>query len=259
MDLHAYFARSGYSGAPRADLETLAALHLAHASAIPFENIDVRLGLPISLTLEDIEDKLVRRRRGGYCFEHNTLFLAVLRALGFDALPFEARVRFGATEIRPRTHMLLCVRTNGENHLVDVGFGWQGLLGPLPMDGTIHEQFGESYRVVAEAGQLVLQMLGAQGWADLYAFVPEERFPADFVMANHFTSTYPRSPFVQTLNIQLSTATARHRLRDLTYIVTRDGRTEERTLEPSELRAHLRDVFGLDLPEATIPGLLPRQ
>jgi N-hydroxyarylamine O-acetyltransferase len=259
MDLEAYLARSEYSGTPHADLATLAALHLAHASAIPFENLDVRLGLPISLELGDIEDKLVRRRRGGYCFEHNTLFLAVLRALGFDAVPFEARVRFGTTEVRPRTHMLLCVRIGGQSQLVDVGFGWQGLLGPLPMDGTIHEQFGESYRVVAEAGQFVLQMLEPQGWADLYAFVAEERFPVDFLMANHFTSTYPRSPFVQTLNIQLSTATARHRLRDLTYTVTRDGRTEERTLDPNELRAHLRDVFGLDVPEATIPALLPRQ
>jgi N-hydroxyarylamine O-acetyltransferase len=256
MDLDAYRARIGHDAALRPDLATLRTLHLAHASTIPFENLDIQMGLPISLDLPALEDKLVRRRRGGYCFEQNTLFLAVLREIGFDVAPFEARVRQGTTEIRPRTHMLLRVRLAGDDQLADVGFGGQGLLEPLPMDATVHEQFGDAYRVLPEGPQRILQWRTPEGWTDLYAFVPEERPAVDFVMGNHFTSTHPRSPFVKTLTVQLPTPEARYVLRDRAYAVTRRGQLEERTVQPDELRPLLRERFGLDIAD-TAPLRLP--
>jgi len=95
LDLGAYLRRIGLETRPAADLAGLRALHFAHATTIPFENLDIQMGLRILLDLASLQAKLVRRHRGGYCFEHNTLFLAVLKAVGFDVIPCEARVRLG--------------------------------------------------------------------------------------------------------------------------------------------------------------------
>ncbi|HEX4845653.1 MAG TPA: arylamine N-acetyltransferase, partial [Geothrix sp.] len=131
FDLDAYFERVGFGGEPKASLDTLFALHFAHATRVPFENLDIQMGLPIRLDLPSLQDKLVRRRRGGYCFEQNTLFLAALKVIGFDVIACEARVRLGAPDILPRTHMLLLVRMEEAFWLSDVGFGGEGLLWPV--------------------------------------------------------------------------------------------------------------------------------
>src|SRR4051794_36538903 len=107
LDLDAYLARIAYDGPLDPGLETLRALHDQHASQIPFENLDVQLGRPIRLDLESLQQKIVSRRRGGYCFEQNALFAAVLRQIGFRVTTLSARVRYMATAITPRTHMLL--------------------------------------------------------------------------------------------------------------------------------------------------------
>ncbi len=106
LDLDAYVARIGYAGARTPTLETLRAISCAHVSRIPFENVDVLLGRPILLELEAIEAKLVHARRGGYCFEQNSLLLAVLEALGFSVRPLSARVRVNRPRemTPPRTH-----------------------------------------------------------------------------------------------------------------------------------------------------------
>src|SRR5512133_627288 len=172
FDLGAYLRRIGFSGEVRSDLTTLRALHQAHVSTIPFENLDVQMGLPIRLDLDSVQAKLVRRRRGGYCFEQNSLFLAVLRQVGFDVLPCEARVRRGATTLLPRTHMLLLVRLEDQRWLCDVGFGGDGPLHPVLLDGQAHAQFLGEFRVVEEAdGERlnVLQSLRNGVWVDLYA------------------------------------------------------------------------------------------
>ena len=141
LDLGAYLRRIGLQEPPKGDLAGLRALHLAHATSIPFENLDVQVGLPIRLDLASLQAKLVQRRRGGYCFEHNTLFQSALEAIGFEAIACEARVRLGAPVLLPRTHMLLLVRLDGGDWLADVGFGGEGLLGPVPLDGSAHAQF----------------------------------------------------------------------------------------------------------------------
>lgn len=253
-DLEAYFARVGASGAARADRATLAALHARHTAHIPFENLDIQAGLPVALELEALADKLVHRRRGGYCFEHNTLFLAVLRRLGFDAVPFEARVRLGAAGILPRTHMVLGVRLAGVEFVADVGFGGHGLLAPVPMDGAAHALHGDVLRVVADASPeadataRVLQRRAADAWQDLYSFVPEARHAIDFELANHFTSTHPQSAFVRNLTVQLATPEARHVLRNRTYTVTRGPTSEVRELGDADLMTLVRERFGLVLP-----------
>lgn len=250
FDSSAYLARIEHAGPVVADLETLRALHLAHATHVPFENLDIQMGRPIRLDLASLQEKLVRRRRGGYCFEQNTLFQHALQSGGFDVVPCEARVRLDAHgAIRPRTHMVLIVRLGDDDWLCDVGFGGEGLLLPLPLDGEEHLEFGRHVRVVLEGSELVLQSRQGHEWDDLYAFVPEARHPIDFEVGNWYTSTWPDSIFVKTLTAQRALPDARHVLRHLTYTVRRGGSTESTEIARGALIPLLRATFGIDLPD----------
>ena len=248
-DLDRYFRRIGFAGERAPTLATLERLHLAHATTIPFENLDVRLGRRIALDLPSLEAKLVARRRGGYCFEQNTLFAAVLRALGFAVETLEARVRPPeATSVLPRTHMTLRVRLPEGDRLADVGFGADGPLAPVPWDGTPVARGGERHRLAREAeGAHVLRRLAGAAWVDLYAFLPVPAQPVDYLVANHFTSTWPESPFVRNLTAQRATLDALHVLRGRTYTVRRGGESVTRELGEEEIHALLRETIGLDV------------
>jgi N-hydroxyarylamine O-acetyltransferase len=178
----------------------LAQIHRAHATSIPFENFDSYSGTPVSLDVRDLQDKIVRRQRGGYCFEHNLLLASALESLGGRAVvPFLARVRLGPEGApRPLNHLLLHVTDrDGTNWLADVGFGGGGLLDPLPFaTGTETEQSGWRYRLVEDGPELVLQVFQDGGWNDMYGFVPEPVEPVDIVVNNWYTATHPESPFV---------------------------------------------------------------
>lgn len=251
IDLDAYLKRLGLAAGIEPGHEALERLHLAHLATIPFENIDVRLRRPIGLDLESLQAKLVHRRRGGYCFEHNTLFAAALRALGFEVMTLEARVRPpGATATLPRTHMTLEVRFADRAYLADVGFGGTGPLLPVPLDGTPSEQPDGGYRVEREGGDgLVLRQRWRGEWRDLYAFSLAPALPIDFEVAHHFTSTHPGSPFVNTLTVQRSLPEGRHVLRGRTYTFRRGDEETARDLADDELAVLLRDRFDLDVSE----------
>jgi N-hydroxyarylamine O-acetyltransferase len=252
MDLQAYLRRVGYSGDVRPTRAVLEALHLAHATHILFENLDVLLGRPVSLALKDIEAKLVHGGRGGYCFEHNTLFAAVLREAGFDVTPLAGRVRYRASQVLPRTHMLLRVEVEGTTCIADVGFGSEGLLLPVPFgQGQETRQFAWTYRVAEEGGQHVLQSRRSGAWIDLYAFTLEPQHPIDFEMANHYTSTHPASRFKQTLIVQKLAQDARTSLRNRELVVDRGDAVTTRAVDEAELLAALAETFDLRLPEGT--------
>lgn len=253
FDLDAYSARIGWDGPRAATAATLAAVHRAHAFAVPFENLDVQMGLPVRLDLPALFDKLVTRRRGGYCFEQNSLLLAALRALGFAPLACEARVSSeedpGA--IRPRTHMTLVVEVAGREYLCDVGFGGDGPVEPVPMDGAEVEQLGDRFRVEARGALRVLELRRDGGWRDQYCFLAEERHPVDFEVASWYTSTYPGSRFVTTLTAQRARPEGRHVLRNLAYTVRLGETVTERALSREELLPFLAATFGIDLPAGT--------
>ena len=249
--LDAYLARVGVAQPPVADLEALRALHLAHRVAIPFENLDIQIGRPIRLDIESLQEKLVGARRGGYCFEQNTLFLHALRALGFEVDPCEARVRPpDSTALTARTHMVLVARIDGGEWLVDVGFGASGPLEPVALSDQAQDQHGWAYRVVREGQTHVLQFHGAEaeGWRDLYAFIPEARHPVDFEVANWYTSTHPEGIFVRTLTAQCATPEARHALRGLTYTRSTPDGERTRELGRHDLIPFLAETFGIELP-----------
>ncbi|TMC10160.1 MAG: arylamine N-acetyltransferase [Chloroflexi bacterium] len=191
VDVPAYLARVGIAALPGPTAAGLRDLHRAHVLAIPFENLDIVLGRGIDVSLPAVQAKLVARRRGGYCYEHNTLFGAVLDRAGFEVTRLAARVRLGASFVRARTHMLLVVQAEGRPWLADVGFGGDGLLEPVPLEHGQTSRQGEwTYRVVREDGpwNWALHARRPDGWVELYGFTLEPQHPIDYVMANHFTS-----------------------------------------------------------------------
>ena len=133
LDLDAYLARTGYTGGLDPTVETLRGLHHAHTAAIPFENLDVALEREVRLDLDSVQRKLVTERRGGYCYEQNSLFAAVLERLGFVFTAHGARVRTAGPTMRPITHVLLRVVVDGEQWLADTRFGGMGPLEPVEL------------------------------------------------------------------------------------------------------------------------------
>ncbi len=256
LDLAPYLTRVGLRAAPPPTAAGLAELHLAHATHVPFENLDVILGRPIRLDPASLQRKLVRDRRGGYCFEQNLLFAAVLEALGFRVTRLAARVRYRATRLLPRTHMLLAVEADGRPWLADVGFGGSGPLLPLRLDDPGDQrQFHWSYRITDEGGAQVLQAAVPGGWQDFYAFTPEPQEQVDYEVANYYVSTHPDSPFTHTPVAQLPTPEARYLLRNRDLTVERAAGSETRTVTDDELPELYARLFGLTIPPGvTLPN-----
>ncbi|MBW4722248.1 arylamine N-acetyltransferase family protein [Saccharothrix obliqua] len=252
LDLDAYLKRIDFRIDPAADAATtLRGLHRAHLAAISFENADIGSGVPIALDVPSLQEKMVRHRRGGYCFEQNLLFAAVLERLGHEVTGLAARVLLGRRGDVPRTHALLRV---DRKWLVDVGFGGGGLLTPLPLTRGAFEQQGDwTFRLDLEDGGVwTLRSFQGGDWVALYDFTEDPRTPADYAILSYYLSTHPDSAFVGRLLVQRTDERARYALADdqLT-VATPNGETHKRTLSPGELAAALSDDFGLDLPTAT--------
>lgn len=253
LDLEAYLRRIGYSGSLQPVPAVLEAIHLAHATHIPFENLDILLKRPIALDLASLQAKLVAGRRGGYCFEQNLLYSAVLQRLGYSVTLLAARVHYRNRPKVPRTHIVLLVDVDGARWLADVGFGLEGLLLPVPFGGGREaRQFGWTYRAVEANGEWTLQSLRDGAWTDLYSFSLEAQLAVDFEPANHYTATHPDSRFVRTLTVQLPTPEVRYRLRNRELVLDRGGTVTRRELaDDDELLAVLAEVFGLRFPAGT--------
>lgn len=253
LDLPAYLRRIGYAGDLSPSRKTLDAVHLAHATSIPFENLDILRGVPIRLDLPSLQAKLIEARRGGYCFEQNALFAGALERLGFSVTRLAARVRYRTDRVLPRTHMALRVDVEGMRLLADVGFGADGLLLPVPLDGAESPQFAWTYRVVDDGtGAHVLQSRRGDRFEDLYAFTQEPQLPVDYEIANHYTSTHPASRFTQILTAQRITPGGMRRiLRDREYVEDSGTTSDVRTIDDAELLSVLADRFGLVFPAGT--------
>jgi len=153
MRLRDYLRRIGVEEGLPATAGTLRRLHVAHREAFLFDNLAIQAGGGVSVAIGDVERKFIDEGRGGYCFEHNTLFAAALRDLGFAPVALLGRVRRGPPERWARTHMVLRVPADGDDWLADVGFGGIGLLEPILLrDGTVSEQSRLTYRLRRESG-----------------------------------------------------------------------------------------------------------
>lgn len=254
LNLPAYFERIGFADKPSPDLSTLRGLQRAHSTTIPFENVDVQLGRPIRLDLASLEAKLVTGKRGGYCFEQNGLFSAVLERLGFRFTRLLARVHLGTNRINPRTHMTLLVETEAGPHLADVGFGGWGLIEPIPfITGRDFSQGAWSYRLEDQGGGTwMLKSPDCPLGQELYSFTLAPQLPVDYEPPNHYTSTHPDSRFVQTLTVQLPSSERRVFLKNREFIVvTREGTQIQRLETDRDIVEALETHFGLRIPAET--------
>ncbi len=193
--LNNYLARIGFDGAIAPNLATLAAIHAAHVDAIPFEGLDPLLRRPVKLDLASLQDKLVDGRRGGYCHEQNTLFKGALEAIGFPVTGVGGRVRWMSppdAPLGPREHMLLKIDLAEGPHLADVGFGACALDRPLQLKTDVEQRTAMgTYRLNENGGRFWLSAKQPAGWRTMYAFNLEPQIPADYELANWFTSTKP--------------------------------------------------------------------
>jgi N-hydroxyarylamine O-acetyltransferase len=251
VDLEAYLDRIAYRGPIAPTLETLAGLQTHHIAAIPFEAIDVLLDRRIDITPEAVDAKLIGGRRGGYCFEQNSLFKRVLRTIGLEVEALLASVRWNWEPGVPPpsyTHQALRVTIDGRPWLVDVGFGSSVPPAPLRLDVTDEQPTSkETYRTLGYGlGRLVQADLNGR-WQSLYVITPEPVLDGHFEIPNWFTATHPNSHFRTRLIVTRAAPEARYALLENRLTIRRpDGSTEQRDLDADGLEQALRELFRLE-------------
>jgi N-hydroxyarylamine O-acetyltransferase len=255
FNLDAYLDRIGYGGPHAATLDTLEAVHALHPAAIPFENLNPLLGWPVALDADSLQAKMVAGSRGGWCFEHNTLFRHALEALGFSVTSLAARVLWNAvpgSPIGPRSHMLLLVNLGGRPYIADVGFGGNVLTAPLRLETHIEQSTPhEPHRLLSLENGFVLEASLNGEWQPFYRFTLEPQFPSDYEVSNWYLCHHPSSFFLQTLIAARSTPQCRYALRNNELAIHRNTGTEKRTLADAvALRSCLERDLGLRLPDS---------
>jgi N-hydroxyarylamine O-acetyltransferase len=251
----AYLARLGLTRDDvRPDLAGLTLLHERHLRTVPFENLSVHLREPIVLDAGALVDKLTVRGRGGFCYELNGAFAALLTTLGFAVDRYEARVGPDGGGM-PFDHLCLRVEGDGVDHLADVGFGGS-FLHPRRMKFDVAQD--------DPAGTYELRSV-ANGWFDLvedgevqFRCATTPRALVDFAGGCTHHSTSPESPFTQGTICSRATPEGRVTIAGRTLKVTTDGGTTEREVaDDAELLALYREHFGIDLDAVPAP-LHPR-
>lgn len=265
LDLDHYLDRIGYLGPRTPTPAVLRDLVAAHTTAIPFENLEAVLGRPIPLDLATLQDKLLHRRRGGYCYENVTIFAAALERIGFGVTGLSGRVTMGSGGLRPATHALLRITTTDDDRiwLADVGFG-AGPSEPYELVDSPDEFTlgGWRFRLARGTGELgdaewVLHQFAGNGWVDRYTFTLEPQYRVDYEVGNHFVSTSPRSPFTQRPFVQRFLPGVHHILDGRTLTTEYpDGSADAREIDLAKLPEVLGEVFDIELPEEDIAALL---
>lgn len=255
LDLNGYFDRIAYRGNAEPNLDVLRDLVSAHTRAIPFENLDPVLGVAVDdLSPDALADKLVRRHRGGYCYEQNGLMGYALAEVGFRVRRLAGRVVWMQPPDAPvpaQTHTVLAVTFPGSqgSYLVDVGFGGQTPTAPLRMEtGSVQETPHETYRLMDRGEGLVVEaQIGGQ-WQSLYEFTSRSVPPVDLRVGSWFVSTHPSSHFVAGLMVAIATDDARVNLAGRNLVVHRADGTEKVRLEDANgVVGALSDRFGIDV------------
>jgi N-hydroxyarylamine O-acetyltransferase len=269
FDLPAYLARIGLRDIPAPDAEGLAIVQRAHRLTIPFENLDIPLGRAISLDPEVVFDKLVTRRRGGYCFEQNQLFLRALHAIGFKARSLLARVWLGASETPPKTHTLNLVTIGGVPWIADAGFGGSYtppmLLAEEPelitTDGMHHRlrrDVDHGWMLERHGDATLTDGRGAdhEGWLPQYSFTLAPVAPADLILANHWTSTAPGTRFTTLRVASIALPNGFASLTDRHYSRRNIDQATSGEIESAKVyRMRLSLMFGIDLTVEEVSAL----
>jgi N-hydroxyarylamine O-acetyltransferase len=295
MDADRYLDRIGLDpdAVAGANRETLRSLQRAHVTAVPFETLSItgdphgpRNGEGVSLDPANTYEKVVERRRGGFCYELNGLFGQLLRELGYDPDRVAARVVNDGAARPPANHLSHVVEFD-RRYVVDVGIGVPTMRRPTPLDGEVREDAaGVEWRVVesdrpdaayvsqyrtpgGDAGDGQSDDAGdgedadeqnsssprsttshedADGWSDRYVFSDVPRDRSYFAATCDFLSTAPESPFTGDPVVTLATEHGHKRLTTETLTVTENGEKRERSVAPEKWHDVLETEFGLRFP-----------
>lgn len=249
-----YLQRLGFDAPPAPTLETLRQLQLRHTGVFPFENLTTLSGEPVLIDLPSIEQKVLHDGRGGYCYELNNLFLALLQSLGFDARAISGRVVMGQPEgaWTARTHRLSLVIIDDVRYITDVGFGGMVPTAPLLLDSRAEQLTPhEPYRIDLHVDGFTLRANVAGEWRAMYIFDLQRQEDIDFAVGNWYVSTHPESTFAKQLMVARTGEGWRRTLNNGSFAIHRIGRDSERreVTDVQELIGLLGSEFGIRVPE----------
>ncbi len=230
--------------------ETLCKLQFAHVTHVPYENADIVIRIPLKLDTESLFDKIVRRKRGGYCFELNGLYASLLRSLGFTVTDYMARFLRGETEIPKRRHRVLVVSLDGKRYVCDVGIGSTAPRYPLLLEeGTEQRQFGECYKFTKDdfLGWVILEKRGDE-WREFFSFTEEKQLDKDYIATSYYCENYPESIFIKEWMLSIKTENGRRTLDSNIYKEFEGNEIQTvREIDDNDIPAVMKDVFGIVL------------
>lgn len=268
VNLNAYFERIGFAGSIAPTLQTLELLHALHPAVIPFENISPLMGETVLLDQQSLEKKLLIEKRGGFCFEHNFLFMHILADLDYEVRPLLARVIWTNPEavVAPPSHMLLLIDMKGVKYIADVGFGGLSLTTPLRLRaGAEQTTPHETFRLTGGDPSWTLEVKIEEDWRGVYVFTTDTVAEVDLWDINRDLSSNPASPFTQQLRASLSPSGRRLKVHNDQFTIQPTGEAAEKRLLTSveDIRAVLTEQLGLTLFEsekldAKLAGFLPK-
>lgn len=252
-NLALYLQRLGFEAPPAPTLETLRQLQLRHTGAFPFENLTTLLGQPVLIDLPSIEQKVLHDGRGGYCYELNNLFLALLQTLGFEARGITGRVVMNQPEgaWTARTHRLSLVTLDGVRYITDVGFGGLVPTAPLILDTDVEQLTPhESYRIEQHVDGYTLRANVGGEWRAMYIFDLQRQGDIDYTLGNWYVSTHPESSFVKQLMVARTGEGWRRTLNNGSFAIHHMGSDSERrqVTDVDELIGLLEREFDIRVP-----------
>ena len=248
-----YLQLLGFEAPPAPTLDTLRQLQLRHTGVFPFENLATLAGEPVPIDLPSIERKLLQEQRGGYCYELNHIFFALLQELGFDVQGITGRVVMGQPEgaWTARTHRLSLVHLDGVRYITDVGFGGMVPTAPLLLDSSAEQPtFHEPYRIDQHEDGYTLRAKVGDEWRPMYIFDLQRQEDVDYAVGNWYVSTHPDSSFSRQLMVARTGDGWRRTLNNGSFAIHRTGHASERheVADVAELIDLLQREFGIRLP-----------
>lgn len=250
-EVRAYLERIGYDGPLDGSAAALAELQECHLHAVPYENLDILNGVPLSLEIPALYDKIVVRGRGGYCFELNALFGLLLRELGYPVTDLFARFWRDEPNAPPkRRHQVLKVEAEGASYLCDVGVGGIVPRRPLQLVELAENQQGdECYRLERDDyfGWMLCELKRGE-WSRIYSFTEEPQLPKDYLMASFWCEHAPDSIFKKMKMVAIRTREGRNTIAGEEFrIFTADGVRAFTPQSEGEYLDALREHFGISL------------
>lgn len=230
------------------DSKLLMELQFAHCTTVPYENLDILRGIPLSLEIDDLYEKVVNQGKGGFCFELNGLFAWLLEQLGYKVTEYAARYLRGESSIPMRRHRVMKAEATDGVWLCDVGIGEVCPRYPVRLEeGLEQPQFDECYRLDKDPflGWVLMDKHHGQ-WRQFYSFTEEPQLPVDYIAPTFYCEKHPDSPFIHQEMFSMKTAHGRFTLDGHLYKEFVDGQVTAKELSDEEIPEAYRR-FGLEM------------